>query len=207
MFQSIEIRWFFQGEIPEPIHGWFHPSGEREPPAVRTDHYLHIPDTDSLGIKLREGRMEVKQRIGEVEVWKLNEQVQGSIEQWQKWSYALNDAALVGKDLGEYPDRWIGVEKQRWLKMFAISDEGEVHPARPGIYLDNGCGWELTNVKIKGVNEAWWTIGFEAFGDQSRTKKTLHTMLRTVFSGQTGVPFVLQASKGYPKWIIESAAL
>ncbi|MFN2285080.1 MAG: hypothetical protein ACK2UQ_11710, partial [Anaerolineae bacterium] len=63
MFPTVETRWFYPGIIPSDVLAWYH-YGERAPEAqpTRIDYYLRLSDHGDLGIKLREGRIEIKQR-------------------------------------------------------------------------------------------------------------------------------------------------
>ncbi|TFG71830.1 MAG: hypothetical protein E4H27_03810, partial [Anaerolineales bacterium] len=62
MQKSIETRWFFQGTVQPEVVRWFTtPLALAQPP--RIDTYLYSPGTHDLGVKLREGRIEIKQRV------------------------------------------------------------------------------------------------------------------------------------------------
>ncbi|BAY35854.1 hypothetical protein NIES2111_01710 [Nostoc sp. NIES-2111] len=93
MLTSKEIRWFYPGRIPEGIKVWFHQYcliDQEQLPQEREDVYLYIPGSDFLGIKLREGSLEVKWRTAELGVVSFGELVSGKAEKWTKWS--CNDA-------------------------------------------------------------------------------------------------------------------
>ncbi|MCB0824286.1 MAG: hypothetical protein KDC09_16435, partial [Bacteroidales bacterium] len=58
---TAEIRWFYKGEIPADFLKWFGGfNGLFEEQAVRTDLYLKMNENTNYGIKLREGKFEVK---------------------------------------------------------------------------------------------------------------------------------------------------
>ncbi|NIV28827.1 MAG: hypothetical protein GWN58_04720, partial [Anaerolineae bacterium] len=64
MYPTLEARWFMRGSIPHEVREWFargEPAPIHEPP--RMDHYLRLQRSNALGIKLREGRLEIKQRL------------------------------------------------------------------------------------------------------------------------------------------------
>ncbi|MBC8503531.1 MAG: hypothetical protein ISR58_17985 [Anaerolineales bacterium] len=69
MFSTVEVRWFYQGVIPSDIQTWFDQKVVEgiEPinQPSRTDQYLLQGHNASLGVKLREGRVEIKQRVQE----------------------------------------------------------------------------------------------------------------------------------------------
>ena len=66
MLPTTEIRWFFAGDVPAAVGAWFGRAvPAAEPPAARRDYYLQQAERrDDLGVKLREGRVEVKHLTG-----------------------------------------------------------------------------------------------------------------------------------------------
>lgn len=85
MFSTVEVHWFFNGGIPKEIQYWFdqvNSSPAAQP--VRTDHYLQQEEMTSLGVKLREGRIEIKQRVREFGQSCFGSNVVGTIEGWRK---------------------------------------------------------------------------------------------------------------------------
>ena len=114
MFFTEEIRWFFSGTTPKSVTAWYEAqvcAASDQPP--RTDFYLRLDDDDSLGIKLREGRIEVKQRKEAGGLVQLSEKVVGQVEAWRKWSF---DLAETEESVAE-ATQWVGVWKARrwWL--------------------------------------------------------------------------------------------
>ena len=61
MIHTKEIRWFFEQENSQ-ILNWFEAQGLNEY-QVHEDIYLNLGKED-IGIKLREGRVEIKHRVG-----------------------------------------------------------------------------------------------------------------------------------------------
>jgi hypothetical protein len=60
MFPTTEVRWFTQGVIPSEVLRWFHEERKAfEEQPLRVDYYLRIVEGESLGVKLREGRLEI----------------------------------------------------------------------------------------------------------------------------------------------------
>jgi len=61
---GLEIRWFFEGPLPSTVESWFHSQALEQfliPAQKLTDVYLRSRDYN-LGLKLREGRFEIKWR-------------------------------------------------------------------------------------------------------------------------------------------------
>ena len=63
MLPSVEARWFMRGAVPVEALDWIK-RWDLPPttPDEREDHYLRLPETAAIGVKLREGRCEVKRR-------------------------------------------------------------------------------------------------------------------------------------------------
>lgn len=202
MFQTAEIRWFFKGDIPKEVLDWFYDTDfEPDKQAQRTDYYMILPDNDSLGIKLREGRLEFKQRFGMSEEFIFDKSIGGCLEYWQKWSFELADYTAVINDIQTYPESWIGVVKDRSLQMFSISEDGKIFQSPTDVLSHNGCGWELTKLHIKGKNEKWWSIGFEALGNEDQFRNTLVMIADHILSTSKGILLDLSNSFGYPNWL------
>jgi hypothetical protein len=201
MFATVEVRWFFEGRVPEGVAEWFRRGvyGPDEQPR-RVDHYLRLGETESLGIKLREGRIEIKQRHRPHGVVRFHERAAGLVEGWRKWSLPL---AGVGEGLAHalVPDSaWMAVQKERSLRNYRLGSGGQLVPV-PGVaYPGQGCGAELTTVEAGGA--VWWSLAFEAFGPESSLQENLVSGIEHLFARE-GVPFPLdaRASYGYPRWL------
>src|SRR5262245_61055024 len=99
---SREVRWFFEGSVSEhgTLKDWFETTapvskvGAVGPPAWKgrldgtPDVYLLVPDTDDIGIKWREGELQIKGRISNAGLAAFSGGHQGAVEHWTKWSYA-----------------------------------------------------------------------------------------------------------------------
>lgn len=201
MFATVEVRWFYEGRVPEIVREWFRRGayGPDEQPR-RVDHYLRLGETESLGIKLREGRIEIKQRHRPHGVVRFHERAAGLVEGWRKWSLPL---AGVGEGLAHAlvpASAWIAVQKERSLRIYGMGSGGLLFPV-PGVaYPEQGCGVELAAVEVGGA--VWWSLAFEAFGDESSLQENLVSAVEDLFARE-GVPLLLeaQASCGYPRWL------
>lgn len=203
MYATVEVRWFMAGPVPPEVSDWFHrdqPKSFAEP--ERVDYYLNISNSDSLGIKLRHGRIEVKQRYRELGLVQLHRKAKGLVEQWQKWSFSLVGA---GYDLSRQPEpagAWLAVKKERLLRTYRLTANWQVVPAS----LDAsgpGCDLELAQVTVG--EERWWSLCFEAFGEEVKLEQNLLLVASHVL--ETTRPPVLAAehSFGYPRWLQEVA--
>jgi hypothetical protein len=187
MFPTAEIRWFFRANIAAEISDWFHRFDDGpEKFEPRTDHYLRIQDNDSMGIKIREGRLEIKKRHGESETINVF-RGQGRLERWQKWGFEIRNPGSINRYLKSFPGEWIGIRKERSQILFGT--------------LESGCGWELTEVQVVGMPDRWWTMGFEAFGRDEDLRKTLLKALEQSKLSSLNCKFDIENSFGYPYWL------
>lgn len=188
--------------MPASVKGWFE-SGEPEPTheGQRIDHYL-LPEGNGehmkgLGIKLREGRLEIKQRSRSLGETGLGKTATGIVESWRKWSFVLErgQEAIRGVSL---ENLWLAVEKKRTLRRYNVDDRGRVKPADRST-LTPDCEMELSVVRAAG--EMWWSLALEAVG-QERKGLALLTRVARGALGSTGAPILSSAdSRGYPVWL------
>ena len=61
MLKSTEMRWFFEGMIPINVTKILKETG-LDISENRTDHYFLVQACDDIGIKVRNSRLEIKQR-------------------------------------------------------------------------------------------------------------------------------------------------
>lgn len=200
MFSTVEVRWFYEGAVPREVLEWFQ-GGERKPEeqACRVDYYLCLADSDALGIKLREGRIEIKQRHRQYGVLRFHERVTGLVEGWHKWSFKLAEAdgGLADRDLPA--SSWVGVRKARELRRYRLTGDKEVMAVSVEDYPERGCNIELTKVSAGG--EDWWSLGFEAFGDESILQESFLVVAKHVLAEGGPPVFGARDSYGYPKWL------
>ena len=96
MYQSLETRWFYRGELPQPVRESFM-DGAGDPRFVeRIDAYLLMPEVDTVGVKIREGRFEIKARVGPEEDAELLG-IASLLDRWVKWSHHAGKGKLLDK--------------------------------------------------------------------------------------------------------------
>lgn len=194
MGATAEVRWFFRAKAPARLASWFADVGAE--PQERADHYLRLPETDALGIKLRggEGALEIKLREREYGRQQLSGAIAGSVEQWRKW------AADLGAEEPP-PDQLVVVHKARRMVTFTPPDwKPLLEP--PGPAGGGGCNAEITSLQAEGDDGEWSTLGMEAFGPEDTILGSLHRACRAFF-GAVGLTEGLGAdlSCGYPGWL------
>jgi hypothetical protein len=176
MDRTAEVRWFAPGRPPAPLDGRMDELGATGPEG-RTDVYLCLPETEALGVKLRDGgaALEVKLRERALGKMEFSGGVAGSPELWQKWSFPRGTST----DLGLPAGAWLEVDKARKL-------------------ADLACQVELTELRAAG--EEWWTLGFEASG--ARPDEDLTEAVAAFFSRRDLMADLKEArSCAYPAWL------
>jgi len=195
VYPSVEVRWFFPGEAPPEAHAWFDALGAPVGLETRTDRYLVPASADAPGVKLREGRLEVKAPTAGPAPVRLRPGVEGWLEAFRKWSFPLGPDA-------EAPEAgWVDVAKARRLRRFLVTDKGlrPVPPRTPG----TGCDVELGTVRLgAGVG---WTVCLEASGPTDEARRAaLLRVAAEVFAGDA--PMLDAAhSEGYVGWLAREA--
>lgn len=202
MHKTYELRWFYPGSIPEDIQNWFeqhcliHP---QQPPEERSDFYLYSPECQFLGIKLREGRLDVKWRTMNLGVVSFGEFVEGKVEKWGKWlccdptQESFQPSQVLANPL------WVSVQKVRYSQIYQVTPEFSLQPVSTSEDIDNGCGVELTHLVIQ--NNAWWSLAFEAFGEDAHLMNNLHVTASWVFNTYGSAKLLAADSFAYPSWL------
>ena len=202
MFPSMEVRWFYQGTVPAEVAEWFQSgTGRAEAQAPRVDYYLDLQEMDGLGIKLREGKVEVKRRQRQYGIRCFCEQAAGLVEHWRKWSFELSMGEGALSDSLRPASSWMAVRKERQLRKYRVEEDDHLVPVPAEAYPERGCSVELSSLCVEGQD--WWSLCFEAFGDESSLRQTLLLVVEEVLACE-GVPFPLDAnaSYGYPRWLV-----
>jgi len=200
MDDTLEVRWFVDGAPPDAVVDWIHSLGA-EAESARTDLYL-VSNDPGMNVKLREGKVQTKHRMGDRTPITFADNVEGVQERWVKWSFPTVEQH---HDLFEDDPTglWVPVHKQR-LRLEIAPDEQaarldhmiESDPAEAKI--------ELTEVRSDGHQA--WSICMEAEGRPEALPGTLQQMGNHLF-GQGDPPSLsTDDSYGYARWIQTLAA-
>ena len=199
MFPTIEVRWFHKGVMPDDVIPKILSKDQKliEQP-LRKDRYYYKTSDGTMGIKIREGRIEIKSRFDDYGNIKFNEQIEGRVEHWQKWSFNIEETDLNYRNVLETTSSWIGITKERKLCRYQISDNHlSILPENE--FSEMICHFELANINIRG--EDWWSLAFEAYGEGSKLFNNLVLTVKHVFSDIDLPLFNINNSFSYPKWL------
>lgn len=164
MYKSKEIRWF--SKLPEiEILTWF--QGQKlsfDQVEPRTDYYLPLPGNDAMGVKLREGNIEIKHRISAPTPGNLGDNAIGMFENWVKWSFQTSGNDPLSRSIiRENKYQWTAVFKQRMGIKLTREPNGATRLLNFNEMVPAGCLVEYTRVVAQQVE--WYTFGLEWFGD------------------------------------------
>ena len=195
MVASVEARWFLQGSATPEALNWIQKSNRQPTKAEeRQDHYVDLSG-EVLGVKLRDGKLEVKRRDFELGLAPLGSRATGRLALWRKWSFKVGEnSANKAPD-----DFWTTVEKERYLCKYSM-DGGGLKDVDPSCFPTSGCTVELTQIKVSATR--WWSVGFEAFGtDENRLRDTLVQVATHSFAQDDYPTLQAEDSFDYPEWL------
>ena len=186
LIHSAEVRWFFPGILQDAVLDAF--DARRE--SVRHDRYLRLRGVDAVGVKLRQGRLEVKARRGPIETVALAEGVSGNCDCWVKWACAADKLDQLTALLAEDTREWIDVQKERCVRVYGDAT--------------TGCHVELTKIVVDRAH--WWTLGIEAIGPADQAREQLRRGAAVFFAEQyraltLDAALAGATSASYPMWL------
>ena len=214
MLPTVEVRWFYEGDVPETTLQRFR-SGElpqdRGTVEERTDAYLYLAGVDSLGIKLRgtntrrendADQLEIKRRQFEGGVVTFMPGVTGRLERWMKWVFhGESSDPQLSSMLTAKDEVWVSVGKVRYQRKYTVTGDKSVVALPLNEWPDNGCNVEVTEVIAPG-GQGWWTLGLEAFGEANATVEDTLSLSANFFFSDIGLgKFEEKDSYGYPRWL------
>ena len=170
--RSLEVRWFFPGQLDTAVAGWF----GRFPAETqsREDTYLLDPQLRGLSVKVRGGlALEVKAYRGSPGFSICRDAPAGA------WSPGRSGPFPLPRSARATVTRpgWRAVRKRRRISRFSsASPVATQAPAGP----EPWCAVELTEVHISGQD--WWTLGFEATGPDDLLGGALQATAAIVFA-------------------------
>jgi hypothetical protein len=204
IFRTLEARWFNPGSLPDETLRWFKAGRPLDPEGTQIHEYLVLPDCASVGVKLREGRFEIKAILEPPQPLSPDLPVKGRTDRWVKWSLASEGLQTLDPALHR-SDTWLAVTKERFLRRFS-GDTGRLVEvmAPPGSFPGSGVNLELSRIGAAIKPRSWFSLAFEAFGPPAVVDQLLLDALRLFFKDHDPVPgMALEEanSLSYPAWL------
>jgi len=151
----------------------------------RVDQYLLLPDVETLGVKIREGQLQLKRFGGVVGKVSIGPESVPA-EAWAKWSLPISQPEA--SEWLEPEQVWVEVSKTRRLvQLFGPAAEA-------------GCDIELSRIKVHGA--PFWSVCLEAFGPTAEERfDALNGAAVHLSSAAAFLP--VSACIGYPAWLCQ----
>jgi hypothetical protein len=221
-WSTLEVRWFCPGPLAETgpgVEEWFRArprlgdGGKPLPiewapaaPAWRQDRYLLLPDHDDMGIKWREGRLEIKGREDVLGQLVFAGSSEGRAERWIKWSYASSGIerrlAALFRDRGA--EGVVAVEKRRLQRCLCLDPPVAVFEVGPDRRRQRGVDVELAQIRVPGSHcELHWSLAFEAFPGDAETSERFAQVVGRFLEACPALPLSADRSMSYPRWLLE----
>ena len=197
-FKTIEVRWFYPGTLPDDVFDWFDGLGEPLANAdTRTDIYLQSSSPD-MGIKLRQGNLEVKYRQAKLGSIALDRLAINQVEQWSKWICIDDLAGLTPTKVADKPG-WLEVNKIRYQRLYQVNFDDNIQLIPITTPMANSTGIEVTQLQVAG--HTYWTIACEYFGDRIELVSEFLPLVKSLMFGFPGSIYPPSISCGYPEWL------
>ncbi len=202
MFKSREVRWFFKDENKD-IASWFRSRQlDFNYISPRTDYY-HLPTLSSgLGIKIREGRLEIKHLVSGPYTGELYQDRPVSYEEWIKWSFEIRnndpETRAIVQDLKQ--DNWLAVHKRRMAVKIGEEPSGALTVYKLDMGISRGCQLEYTELEVGG--ELYYSVGLEWFGEPWID---LNQKFLKEFLGATDLSE--QTTSSYPSFLLDQSPM
>jgi hypothetical protein len=167
LWRTLELRWFHEGPLPEDVEHWF----LRDPrfgyilaPEAcerRLEHYLVADTADGLDLKVREGRIQLKQRTGTLPAVSDGQHCAGIPESWTKWVWRCPDLPGAGGASAQ-DDFTLEVRKVKYQRRIQLVTRGDAKIAR---FEPEGLGFFVEVATATVSNRTWWTLAFDVEPD------------------------------------------
>lgn len=210
---TIETRWFFDGDSGRHpvLRRWFETStpfrrgADLRAPQWRgrvsgePDVYLLMPGCSDMGIKWREGTLQIKGRVEDLGVRRFGSRHEGRVQRWIKWTYEEVPAACraLFEAGGEGAMETASIHKTRALRMITL-DSGTPAEVATGLTLQRGVGFEMTDLERDG--KRYCSVAFEAFPDDGVTAAGFDAVVAG-FLEELADTLDIDASMSYPDWL------
>jgi hypothetical protein len=174
------------------------------PPAWRQDRYLLVPGNDDMGIKWREGRLEIKGRTSAGGPRVIAPGIAGVCDHWLKWSYAGEPVEQRFSDLfgNDTAPGVVMLEKRRLQRHLDIDPEGAVTEVGIQDRRERGINVELAQIRLPGPSsDLHWTLAFEAF-PSDQVFEWFAPVVASFLADCPALPLSAHRSMSYPCWLL-----
>ena len=204
--ESLELRWFFRGQLPGLLLEKFKNFAARQKLETskesRSDYYLKNK-RETVGVKLRTDgdEKDIELKFLKASAPHDEHNASGQVERWRKWKFPASKFNFRN-ERSVLESEWVAMNKVRYLTNI---------PNPSSKSKNEGCGFELTS--ITSPQGSFWTIGFEAFSESDLEESNfLHAVNVTSpeFFGAKAADLILESqpiryskenSFSYPKFI------
>ena len=192
---TTELRWFFEGGLPDDILSWFSHGGATGLVETRRDHY-RVDDLVDIGVKRRHGAiLELKLRQDRP-ARHLRGDMHGRRERWKRWSPA---DGLIHLDEST---TWVDVDKMIVKRRVRVDGREVQLTEDTRAMTGQGCDAEIADVCLQG--RPAWTFALAAFGSAHDHASALDRAWGLLVS-ERPAPRPLRLwwanSFGYPEWM------
>jgi hypothetical protein len=205
MVSSHEVRWFIEGSIGQhpALKRWIE-NGASQPKWIgrlggKPDVYLVIPRAADMGLKWREGQLQIKGLESSLGTQVFHGGHAGKVERWIKWSYSGND---IDEAFGGWfrNSRVVEVFKTRCLRKLRLNpfthEATEVESDSP---IDRGGSLEVTDLRVN--QSAYCSVAFETFPNDSAMHEDFTALVNGFLETLEGVELSASDSLSYPAWL------
>ncbi len=214
---TYEVRWFFTGPVREypALRRWFEtavpvaqnpdvgPPQWQERLGGEPDIYLLVPHGTDMGIKWREGQLQIKGQVTSCGLQRFGEGHQGQVERWVKWSYAHIPAAYqqLFANGEKYGLQTIAVHKIRATRKIELDTlTGRAQEVTESTSFSRGLSVELADIEAAG--KAYCSLAFEAFPDDAAMSAAFTQVVTAFLAELTEFPLSAAHSLSYPAWLL-----
>jgi hypothetical protein len=209
MISSHEVRWFFKGSIDQhpALRHWVE-HGATNPRWVgrlggKPDVYLIVPGSTDMGIKWREGQLQIKGLESSLGTQIFTMRLEGRVERWAKWSFdgkPIEGAFTPWFSNSKASHRIIEVFKTRCLRKVRMNPfTPALIEVAPDALIDRGGSLEVTDLRVDG--NAYSSVAFEAFPNDSAMHGDFTAFVNSFLEKLQGVDLNASNSMSYPAWL------
>ena len=205
---SLELRWIFNGRVPDYVKHWFyHNKGHNNKMEKQSyeDVYLYTPEVDYSSVKLRDKKLDIKWKRSSFKIdvkssKSLN--ISGIVEDWIFWEWNERKTAKeIEEQIVENKEHpWIIILKERSRCSYQYKEDSLL----PVLNNDDpDCSIEMTTLNpSNNKNIAWWSIGIDLFAGKNISKderKNVKVIAQLLLSDYPETNLVSAHSYSYPK--------